>query len=279
MLSRFPRVAAAPRFSLHGRRPRTLELAGPVSLRLLSAATKDWCCILDSANQVPLRLLSTSIEDRCAKPPTRTSNLCTSNRRRDPSEQTSDSESRGQPFSRSYRNVLDGVGFFELLTISPRHLLSAAALELLRVRRPGIWNGPEFFQGAQQAIRAVFELLADANIEALEDLVDARLLAKLIGDDARAAATVQAWSAPPALQSVRLLGLLGAGGQEEGGQRRVLVTSVFCTCEEYSYASGNTELLRRVQKWTFARQIEGDCSWMLADMGSTNWFWEQDVVE
>eukprot|EP00930_Biecheleria_cincta_P040360 TRINITY_DN27658_c0_g1_i1.p1 TRINITY_DN27658_c0_g1~~TRINITY_DN27658_c0_g1_i1.p1 ORF type:complete len:263 (-),score=44.66 TRINITY_DN27658_c0_g1_i1:136-924(-) len=262
MLRRLPRVEATRRLFRHEWRPDTLEFTGRVPLRLRSAAME--CC--------------------CAASSTRLFDVCTSHRRQDPrakdAERTSDSQrTHGQPSGGSYRNVLDGVSLFELLTISPRHLLSAAALELLSLRRPGIWNGPEFFQGAQQAIRAVFELLADADIEALEELVDARLLASLIGDDARTAAARQAWSAPPMLQSVRLLGLVGAGGQEEGDQRRVLVTSVFCTCEEYSYACGKTELLRRIQKWTFARQLDRDCSWILADVGSMHWLWEQDVVE
>jgi len=82
------------------------------------------------------------------------------------------------------------------------------------------------------------------------------------------------WTAPPELDSVRVLGLLSTGGHVDGEDRRISVSAVFWTKERYQVAGSKPPVeVGRLQCWVFERGINEHDHWTIVDSLSKHWHW------
>jgi len=178
--------------------------------------------------------------------------------------------------------ALSGVSVLDVLSLPPRHLLWAAALRALAQNYPEAAEQAAFVNGAEYAVTAIFELLAERKFGALRGLLHEELLQDLATWEA--SAEEEGWAAPPELLNVKILGLLSAEGLEaETGSRsrgRALrVTPLVYSRERYTYRaeSERTTLVHQLRRWTFERELEAGSHWVVVDMGTKHWCWQKAV--
>lgn len=168
---------------------------------------------------------------------------------------------------------VDGIGVLDVITLPPRHLVWISLLSVLGMRMPDLFQHQEFFEGAEQAFRVVFETLAVGDTAPLRGLVDDALLAQLSSDVE--ASVEENWSTRPSLTHVKLVGLLSAEGVEgeDEGDRKIRITPMIYSSEAYEYASQEVRQVQvqRLQSWTLERKLDGD-HWTIVQMSCKRWY-------
>jgi len=170
---------------------------------------------------------------------------------------------------------------------------------MLGKRLPGVWAMGEFYDGVEQAVQIIFSRLAAQEASALEGLVDVQLLERLLAsgspssgdaDDAPAAppgeavasllqppsSEAEGWASPPELRTARVLGLVSAGGIiDDDKGRRIHVSPVIYSQEDYTYRGSRPVQLHRLQCWTLERGLQEGQQWRVVDIASGCWHWRR----
>jgi len=183
----------------------------------------------------------------------------------DPNNLRNDRKSPGSR-STNLAFTLDDVGALDMLTLPTRHIAWSVGLAAMARTYSGVWNHKEFFKGAQDAIRTVFELLAAGDLQSLRGLVSEECWQKLRDDDDEKKA--QEWLTAPSLEQVKVLGILWV--QTWGGQG-ITIEVVASMRERYSYDGGDVRL-RRWQRWAFWRDLEKEGHWEVKSFGADTWY-------
>jgi len=171
------------------------------------------------------------------------------------------------------------------LTIQVRHAVRQMQLLFVNYWFPLGWNWRSFREGSEDAVKIVFELLAQGALEDLEGLVEEALLQEL--QEAQPATAEQRWAAAPELVDLQIWGIFTA--EAEGTEDSIVlrVTPLLLTTERYTYeadldSENTSRLVRRWQRWTFQqryspeRGAEGveEEGWKVAHIGEP-WYWKR----